>query len=56
MVILEKDGLAVGVACMRVREGRDKDELAGTREVVSVQARDLMDTEYFVKMKPYIEV
>lgn len=26
------------------------------REIASVEATNLIDTEYFVKMKPYVEV
>ena len=41
---------------MSVRYITNKSEVESKREIVSIQASDLMDTEYFVKMKPFIEM
>lgn len=54
IVTLEKDGKSVGVFILKLIYLTKTQQYKKMREVVSIEANDLIDTEYFAKMTPFI--
>lgn len=53
---MTKDSVSVGIFLLKVSYLKSSESFSKMREITSVEASNLIDTETFTKMTPFIEL